>query len=53
MLKFEDLVDGALYEILYEDGTGVGCAERSEIADLAGQGVLGAPLDGLWFTRLA
>lgn len=53
MLKFEDLVDRALYEILYADGTGVGCGERAEIADLAGQGVLGAPLCDLRFKHLA
>lgn len=51
MLKFDDLVAGALYEILDADGVSIGCGERDEISELAGIGVLGAPLDVLRFKR--
>jgi hypothetical protein len=56
VLKFADLIDGALYSIHFEDGTGVGCGERDEIARLAAEDtanpILGAPLDQLRFERL-
>ena len=51
MLKFDDLVEGAIYEIFHEDGVGIGCGERDEIKGLADIGVFGATLDTLRFKR--
>jgi len=51
MLKFDDLVEGAIYEIFHEDGVGIGCGERAEIKGLADMGVFGAALDTLRFKR--
>ena len=52
MLKFDDLVEGAIYEILDADGVSIGCGERDEIKFLANVDVYGTPLDALRFKRV-